>query len=187
MQASARMRLQQAALELFGERGFDGTTATEIAARAGVTERTFFRHFADKREVLFDGQGVLLDALLAAVERAPGDLPPLDVLFHAFRAVVPLLEGNRPFAKPRHEVIRATPALHERELSKVAALAEALDAALRTRGVPDLQATLAARTGIAAFAQTTTAWLDAPDPRPEPDLAHRLDAARRDLAALLRT
>ena len=46
-------RLQKAALELFATRGFEQTTATEIAQSVGLTERTFFRHFSDKREVLF--------------------------------------------------------------------------------------------------------------------------------------
>ena len=178
---TARQRLQTAAVELFGERGFDGTTAAEIAARAGVTERTFFRHFADKREVLFDGQAVLLDALLRAVRAAPDGEAPLATLFRAFRSVRPLLEGNRSFAEPRHAVIVATPALQERELAKTAALAEALAEALRDRGVPDLRATLAAQTGMAAFAHVTIAWLNDPDP----GLAERLDRAERDLRALL--
>ncbi|HVG48034.1 MAG TPA: TetR family transcriptional regulator [Rubellimicrobium sp.] len=176
-----QVRLQQAALDLFRERGFDRTTAAEIAAQAGVTERTFFRHFPDKREVLFDGEAVLRNALTAAIAEVPEGLGPLDTLFHAFRSVVPLLEANRPFAKPRQEVIAATPALAERELAKYAALAGALAAALRARGTDDLRAVLAAQTGMTAFTQATLSWLDAPSP----SLGDRLDVVRRALTNLL--
>ncbi|WP_175581697.1 TetR family transcriptional regulator [Pseudooceanicola sp. HF7] len=180
MADTARTRLQQAAVKLFRERGFEGTTAAEIAAHAGVTERTFFRHFADKREVLFDGQAVLLEALLSAIEDVPQDVAPLETLFLAFRSVVPLLEANRPFSEPRQKVISATPALQERELAKLAALAEALAQALRAREVPDGRATLAAQIGMAVFAQVTVAWLE----NPKPGLTERLDRAERDLKTL---
>ena len=176
-----RVRLQRAALELFGERGYERTTANEIAARAGVTERTFFRHFPDKREVLFDGEAVLRVALTASVAAAPAVLGTLETLFRAFRAVQPLLEGNRPYAKPRHDVIAATPALAERELAKLASLADALATALRARGVSDLRAVLAARTGMAAFGHATVAWLD----DPSQGLGERLDLVFRELKALV--
>ena len=68
---NARGRLEQAAMELYLERGFDQTTVAEIAERAGLTERTFFRHFADKREVLFAGAGALQELLVSAVAGAP--------------------------------------------------------------------------------------------------------------------
>ena len=176
-----RARLQQAALALFRERGYERTTAAEIAARVGVTERTFFRHFPDKREVLFDGEATLRTALTASIANAPAGLGPLDTLFRAFRSLQPLLEDNRPFSKPRQEVISSTPALAERELAKTAALADGLAGALQARGVAELQAVLAARTGMAAFAQATIAWLDDPGP----GLGERLDLAERALRALL--
>jgi AcrR family transcriptional regulator len=178
---NARVRLQQAAVELFRERGYDRTTAAEIAGRAGVTERTFFRHFPDKREVLFDGQAVLVDALRASIAEAPAELAPLDTLFRAFGSVTSLLEDNRPFSKPRQEVISATPALHERELSKLEALSDALAHALQARGVPELPAALAARAGMASFAHATLAWLE----DDQPGLAERLDLAERALKSLL--
>ena len=176
-----RVRLQRAALELFRERGYDRTTAAEIAARAGVTERTFFRQFPDKREVLFDGEAILRVALTAAIADAPDGLGPLDTLFRAFRSVLPLLEENRPYSKPRHDVISSTPELQERELAKMAALADALASALKERGVADLTAVLAAQTGMAAFVHATISWLD----DPEPALAKRLDLASDELKALL--
>ena len=176
-----RVRLQRAALDLFRERGYDRTTAAQIAARAGVTERTFFRQFPDKREVLFDGEAILRAALTAAVADGPDGPGPLDLLFHAFRSVVPLLEVNRPYAKPRHEVISATPALHERELAKLEVLTEALADALRERGVADLRAVLTAHTGMAAFAHATISWLA----NPEPGLGERLDLVLSELKAIL--
>jgi AcrR family transcriptional regulator len=176
-------RLQRAALELFRERGYDRTTAAEIAARAGVTERTFFRYFPDKREVLFQGEAVLRNALLAAIDAASTDLSALDTLFLAFRSVQSLLENNRPFSEPLHDVIRATPALQEREQTKLAALADALAIALKARGVTNLQALLAARTGMGAFALATTAWLD----DPSISLAKRLDLAFGELKSMLKS
>lgn len=179
--SDVRERLQQAAVELFRERGYDRTTATEIAGRAGVTERTFFRHFSDKRDVLFDGQAVLVEALTASIAEAPAELGPFDTLFRAFRSVTRLLEDNRPFSKPRQEVISATPALRERELSKLEALSDALASALRDRGVSALPAALAAQAGMAAFAHATLAWLD----HDQPGLSERLDIAEKSLKSLL--
>ena len=176
-----RARLQQAALELFRERGYDGTTAAEIAARVGVTERTFFRYFPDKRETLFGGEAVLRPALTEAVAHAPDGSEPLDALFHAFRSVLPLLEANRSFAEPRQAVVSSTPALHERELAKHEVLADALADALRARGVDEQSALLAARTGMAAFTHATITWLESP----KPGLAERLDLVFQDLLALL--
>ena len=176
-----RARLRGAALELFRDRGYDRTTAAEIAGRAGVTERTFFRHFPDKREVLFDGETTLRAALTAAVADAPAGLAPLDTLFRAFRAVQPALEANRPYAKPRYAVIASTPALRERELAKTDALADALAAALQVRGVADLRAVLAARTGMAAFVHATVSWLE----DPALGFGERLDLAEREMRTLL--
>ena len=104
-------------MELYAERGFDRTTTAEIAARAGVTERTFFRHFPDKREVLFDGEAALRADLTESVVGAPDGLPPLEVLIRAFRKAGRIVEGNRRFAEPRLAVIAATPALRERVLA----------------------------------------------------------------------
>jgi len=157
-----RGRLQRAALELFRERGYDQTTSAEIAAQAGVTERTFFRHFADKREVLFDGEATLRSALTDAIAAAPAALGPLDTLLTVFRSVAPMIEANRPFAEPRQHVIATTPALQERELAKLALLTSALAAALQARGVDQKLAMLAAQTGMAVFVQATLSWFDEP-------------------------
>jgi AcrR family transcriptional regulator len=176
--AEARRRLQQAALELYSERGFDQTTTAEIAARAGVNERTFFRHFPDKREVLFDGESDLRAALMQAVAEAPDGLQPLEILLCAFRKVERILEGNRPFAEPRLQVIAVTPALRERELAKAASLTDAVAEALRQRGVADRLVGLAAQTGWAAFHQAAQAWIEDPSQSLDAHLLQAFDDLR---------
>jgi AcrR family transcriptional regulator len=181
--AEARRRLQQAALELYRERGFDQTTAAEIAARAGVNERTFFRHFPDKREVLFDGEDDLRAALTRAVVEAPAGLEPFETLLCAFRESARNLEDNRPFAEPRWKIIAVTPALRERELAKHASLTDAVAEALRQRGADDRLADLAARSGWAAYQHAVHAWMDDPTQRLDAHLLQAFD----DLRALSTT
>lgn len=176
----ARQRLQQAALDLFGEQGFDRTTTAQIAARAGVTERTYFRHFTDKREVLFYGQEQFQAELLDGLAAAP-DGPPLLMLFHAYCASFTLLEGNRPFAEPRFHVIGATPALQEREAAKLAAVNRTLAELLVARGVDEQQASLATEIGMAALGQATRRWITEPPPG---DLDTHLRRAFADLKSL---
>ena len=154
---NAAGRLREAALELFEDRGFEQTTVAEIAARAGLTERTFFRHFADKREVLFRGSEGLRDTLVAGIEQAPVAAGPLE-------AVTSALDGagvvfTRELARRRRAVILANPELQERELIKLAALAAALAEALRRRGIGDPVAGLAAETGMAVFRITFERWV----------------------------
>lgn len=172
----ARRRLQQAALELFRERGYEATTTAEIAAKAGVTERTFFRHFPDKREALFDGEEAFRAALSDAVVAAPDDLTPMGALLWAFRSVERVLEDNRSFSEPRHAVIAQTPALEERMRTKTAGLISALSAALRLRGLDDGAATLAAQMGMAAFGYAMSAWIGDPTPGLGAHLTRAFDA-----------
>ena len=155
-----RDRLQQSALELFVEHGFDQTTTESIAARAGVTERTYFRHFADKREVFFGGVAELRDELTRAVAAVPANVEPLPTLRAAFHDVVPLLERNRPLAELRTRVIAVTPALQERELAKVAALVTLLADALQARGVDASVAQLCAQVGMSICGIATKRWMD---------------------------
>ena len=151
-----RRRLQIAALTLYGKQGYDATTAAEIAAEAGVTERTFFRHFPDKREVLFDGD--LSAALAQAIADVPDATAPLAVLRQAFRAMAPLVERNRPFVEPRSKIIAGAPALRERELAKLASLRDAAAEALTARGIADRRAMLAAAVAMAALGQAMREW-----------------------------
>jgi AcrR family transcriptional regulator len=154
----ARRRLRDAALELFRERGYEAVTTAEIAARAGVTERTFFRHFPDKREALFDGEEAFRDTLTQAVAAAPANLDPMGALQLAFGSVEQMIWDNRDFSMPRAAVITASPALQERVLTKTAGLVSALAEALSRRGVDPALATLAAQAGMAAFSYATSQW-----------------------------
>lgn len=158
----ARKRLQIAAVELFAEQGYDATTTAQIAARAGVTDRTFFRHFPDKREVLFQGQEVLTRAIGEAIAAAPADLQPFEVLQRAFASMTAMIEGNRPFSEPRYRIIAKTPALQEREVAKHAAMARDVSEALQKRGVASLRADLAAHTGLAVLGHAINAWFADP-------------------------
>ncbi len=157
-QPDARGRLEQAAMALFGERGFDETTVAEIAARAGLTERTFFRHFADKREVLFSGAGALEELLVRAVDAAPATAGPMDAVASALEAAAELMQQRRDFARQRQAIIAANPDLRERELIKLASLGSALAGALRRRGVAEPAASLTAEAGIAVFRVAFERW-----------------------------
>lgn len=159
-QPDARGRLMTSALELFAENGFEQTTALEIAQRAGVTERTFFRYFADKREVLFDRSGDLVSHVVASIASAPADHAPIDVVGAAMTTAAALLEGNREYARRRRDVVAANPSLQERELLKMFTLAAAASAALRERGATPLAADLAAETGTTVFRIGFEAWVD---------------------------
>jgi len=157
---NARGRLEQAALELYVERGFEQTTVAEIAQRAGLTERTFFRHFADKREVLFWGAAALQELIVRSIAGAPDDAAPIDAIATALETAGTLLEERRDGARQRQGAIAAHAELQERELKKLAALAAAMAEALRGRGVTEPSASLAAEAGIAVFRIAFARWID---------------------------
>ena len=160
--AAARDRLERAALELYGERGYDRTTTAEIAARAGVTERTFFRHFSDKREVIFNVEVRQRETLARALAEVPDSVPAAAAVLQAFRSMAPGLEDNRSLAEARHRVIAATPALRERELAKASALAVVVTDALRARGLPGWRATLLAQVATVALGHAIHTWVADP-------------------------
>jgi AcrR family transcriptional regulator len=155
---NARGRLEQAALELFVEHGFEQTTVAGIAQRAGLTERTFFRYFSDKREVLFAGAATLQDFLVRAVAQAPDSATPLGAIAGALEAAAPLFAERGDYPRRRQAVIAANTELQERELIKLAALAAAMAGALRERGIPPPAASLAAEAGIAVFRIAFERW-----------------------------
>lgn len=157
----ARGRLAKAALELYGERGFDQTTVAEIANRAGLTERTFFRHFADKREVLFAGSADLQKLLVHEVASAPASAAPIEAVAAALLGAGDVFDDERrDYARERRAVISANAELRERELIKMATLASAIAEALRRREVSDPAASLTAEAGIAVFRVTFERWVD---------------------------
>ncbi|MDW6062880.1 TetR family transcriptional regulator [Streptomyces sp. FXJ1.4098] len=177
---NARGRLEQAALELYSERGFEQTTVAEIAKRAGLTERTFFRHFADKREVLFAGGGPLQELFVGIVADLPADVAPIDAVAAALEAVAAGFQGRHAHARKRQAVIAANAELRERELIKLAAWSAALTDTLRQRGVGDPAASLIAEAGIAVFKVAFECWVEEPDPR---DLAQLIREALDELKA----
>ncbi len=162
----SRGRLQEAALALFADRGFDQTTAAEIAARAGLTERTFFRHFTDKREVLFGGSPLLKERIVAGVAGAPAGYGALDAVACGLDDAAAMLgEFRRDLSHQRHAVIAANPELRERELAKLVDYATAVTTVLRQRGVGDPQATIAAEAGMTVLRVALERWASGQDDR----------------------
>jgi AcrR family transcriptional regulator len=158
----ARGRVMQAALELFSEHGFEHTTVAEIAGRAGLTERTFFRHFADKREVLFAGTDSLRDLLVSTLASAPDSAAPIDAVAAALETATAPLQERRDYARRRQAVIAANAELRERELIKLASWSAALAETLRRRGVREPAASLTAEAGIAVFKIAFERWVNDP-------------------------
>jgi AcrR family transcriptional regulator len=157
---NARGRLAKAALTLYAEQGFEQTTAAEIARLAGLTERTFFRHFADKREVLFAGAGTLQEFLVSAVADAPESAAgAMDAVSAALQVVGAMIQETPEPARLRYAVVSANPGLRERELVKMAEFAAAMAGALRDRGIPEPAASLAAETGIVVYRVTFARWI----------------------------
>jgi len=175
----ARGRLSVAALDLYLERGYDQTTVVDIAERAGVTERTFFRHFADKREVLFDATNQLQNDVVAAVADAPAELSPVEVVELAMSEGPTFLEQRRAHARRRAAALAATPALMERELLKIHGLRGAVASALEDRGVPALAARVAAEMGGSCFSAGFAQWVEADDARSLSSYIHEAFAQLR--------
>jgi len=156
---NARGRLERAALELYLERGYEQTTVTEIASRAGLTQRTFFRHFADKCEVLFAGSKRLQELIVSTLSSAPDSAAPIDAVCAALQAAGVAIQEGGDQARQRQAVIDANPDLQERELIKLARIAAAIAVALRERGVADPAASLTAEAGIAVFKIAFGRWI----------------------------
>lgn len=156
----AEGRFRMAAMELFAEVGYEQTTVAAIAERAGLTPRTFFRYFADKREVLFDGSEVLQKSMVAALADAAAGATSLEAIAVALAAASEFFdEKRRGFARQRAAVITANGELYERELIKLARLSAALAEALRARGFDEADASLAAEAGIAVFRVAFAQWI----------------------------
>jgi AcrR family transcriptional regulator len=176
----ARGRLADAALTLYSERGFDQTTVAEIASRAGLTERTFFRHFADKREVLFGASSELQELMVGAVAGAPDAATPIEAVAAGLEAAASVLR-DREYSRRRQAIITATAELQERELIKFASLASAIAEALRGRGVEEPAASLAAEAGLGVFRVAFERWINDTDQR---DLSEVIRESLADLKAV---
>lgn len=161
-EGDAAGRLERAALELFDERGFDRTTVAQIAKRAGLNERSFYRYFSDKREVLFGGGDELGRRLEQALREVPAGAGPLDALLAALEDAADVIRPKE-LLRIRERVINANPQLRERELIKVEALYAALEAALRERGEDETTARLATDMAISVTRVATDRWLHSDD------------------------
>ena len=161
----ARERLERAALELFAEQGFAATTVPEITARAGLTTRTFFRHFADKREVLFGGPEV--PALAAGmIADAPTSLDPVTLIFGGLQTVAETrFEGRREDLRERRAIIRSDDGLRERDRRKRGEVSEAIRTGLAGRGVPATTAALLGEITVTLLYVALDEWLDTDDDR----------------------
>jgi AcrR family transcriptional regulator len=179
----AQQRLHAAAMDLYAERGFEQTTAADIAEAVGLTERTFFRYFADKREVLFAGQEHFQQVFVDGVAAAPEDASALDAVASALQAAASFFpDDRRAYSRRRQTIIESNPSLHERELLKMAWLSGAIAGALRDRGVAEPQATLAAETGVTIFGVAYRQWLDEGEERSLSELEAEVLAEVRTLS-----
>jgi AcrR family transcriptional regulator len=172
---NARERLVTAALQLFSEQTYDKTTVGEIADRAGLTRSTFFRHFADKREILAAGQETLSRLLAEGIAAAPAQATPLDAVGHGLTAAAAAMTPfNRELAPRLAEVIASSTELQERDQLKHVGLAASMAQALRARGTPSPVAALAGEVGMLAFKEAFAQWVR---PDSSEDLADLLRAA----------
>jgi AcrR family transcriptional regulator len=160
----AQGRLMSAAIELFDEQGYEATTVAEIAERAGLTKRTFFRYFSDKREVLFSGSQELQGLWLEGLAGAPAQASPLTAVTAGLDPVAEMFTERHPFARIRTQVIEANPELQERELIKLQRLTAAITGALVERGVPMNAAILAAHSGVTVFHVAFARWVQQNEP-----------------------
>ncbi len=173
-------RLQRAALELFVEQGFAQTTVPQITARAGLTTRTYFRHFPDKREVLFAGEEELPDLVKRLLADAHPGLDPMDVIVDGIKTgVAPRFEGLRDDLRTRRAVVQSDEGLRERELRKLSVICDAAVLGLLDRGVDPLAATVLARVAVTIFDVSLTRWLDDGSPRTLPEIIEETAAALR--------
>jgi len=160
-QPDAQERLERAALELFIEQGFAQTTVPQITARAGLTTRTFFRHFADKREVLFTGEEELPALVARLMADAPASLGPMLMIAQGLETVAATrFEGRREYLRARRTVVQADEGLRERELRKLSVLSGAISRGFVDRGVDELSATLAAEIAVTVLSVAVSRWLD---------------------------
>lgn len=160
-ESDAQGRLERAALELFETQGFERTSVAQIARTAGLTERSFYRYFPDKREVLF-ANNELEAHLVAQVEAADPSLRPIEALLAALGTAGEVFHP-REFLLRRIKVIAANPALAERDLIKLADIADALARALERRGVEPGKARFIIDVAIAISRRATSRWLAEPD------------------------
>jgi len=171
-----RERLERAAIALFAEQGYEDTTVEQIAAAAGLARSTFFRHFGDKREILFGGQDGLASRLAASIENAPSQQTALEAIETAFAHIGAswFTPQRRDLAPRRISVVASHPELRERELLKRADITSAIATALRSRGIDEPSTTVAAGLATLAFSQTIAAWAEPNNTEEFQAIAHQV-------------
>jgi AcrR family transcriptional regulator len=157
----AEQRLRKAALELYAAHGYDAVTVNQIAEHAGLTRRSYFRYFPDKREVLFAGSERLPVAVIEAIRAVDPAVGPWPAVVQAAAEVGELLAEFAENSDVRRAVIAATPELQERERTKLASVSAAIRDGLEERGVPAEDAALVAEVGAAVFQNAFSRWIDA--------------------------
>jgi AcrR family transcriptional regulator len=183
---NARERLGRAALDLFVERGYEATTVAEIADRAGLTKSTFFRYYADKRDVLSAGQDVLMEAFGDAIRKAPAETTTVGCIALALDAAAAAFTPDRhDIAPKRRAVVAANSELQERELLKSALLTSTMAEALLERGAEKMTAQLAAELAILAFGITYARWSEPENQQPYADIARVVLGELQERAAAL--
>ena len=183
-QPNARERLERSALELFVEQGFARTTVPEVTARAGLTTRTFFRHFADKREVLFGVEEEYPALVARLMADAPASLGPMGVIAWGLETVAATrFEGLLGYLRTRDAIIQSDEGLRERELRKLSVLSEAIRVGFLNRGVDELTSTLAAQVAVTVFDVAMGRWLDPTNQRDLAELIRETLGALRSVTA----
>jgi AcrR family transcriptional regulator len=177
----APQRLVVAAVDLFTEQGYDATTVAQIVERAGVTKSTFFRHFADKREVLVAGQEALSTLLAEGITAAPPDAAPLEAVAAGLERASSIMgPANRELGPRLKAAVAASTELQERDALKSVGMAAAMTDALVARGVADAVAHLAGELGVLAFKRGYATWSES-DRDDGTGLAEHSLAALQDL------
>lgn len=159
----AKQRLEQAALELFDATGYERTTVADIAAHVGVTSRTYFRYYPDKREILFGGADQLRARIASSLRDAPADLSPWAACLHAISTCEELFHAHEhEHLRRRDAIIATSEELQEREARKLASIAEVVADGLVERGSDPADAELVADLSVAAFKHAARLWMDDP-------------------------
>ena len=178
---NAKERLELAALDLYATRGYDHTTIGDVAAHAGVTSRTYFRYFPDKREVLFGGADGLRDRISRSLRDAPADMPPLAAVLHAMSTCEDLYHlREHEHLRRRDAIIGTSGELREREARKLASIAADVAGGLVERGSDPDNAQLVADLALVAFKRAARLWMDAPE-TPYAVLLYRAAAQAREI------
>jgi len=181
-QPDAKGRLQEAAATLFVERGYEEVTVADIAERAGLTKRTFFNHFADKREVFFAAAKEFEARIVGALEGADAALDPMAAIIGAYVEGAAMLVDYPELVRARETLLATSQELQERDLMKAASLTAKLVDVLVDRGVARRDAQFVAQAGAIVFASAIAAWAVNPELGVEPAMQDALAGFRAAVA-----